>query len=131
MPEYEIEVDSQDEYHDDYRARPAPTQVKSEVVKRKGRGFSSEEPSAQVLSGIKHFETLKEEVSGRAQRCKCFNSGHCCLILFKAVEGWVIFVTGLNEEVNEEDVEDKFNDFGKVREVRMNLDHRTGYVKVN
>ncbi len=46
------------------------------------------------------------------------------------MEGWVIFVTGLNEEVNEEDVEDKFNDFGKVREVRMNLDHRTGYVKV-
>lgn len=135
MPEYEIEVDSQDEYHDEFRARPAAVasssaQVKSEVVKRKGRGFSSEEPGAQVLSGIKHFDSLKEEVSGRAQRCK-FEKQKLCIIFFVAVEGWVIFVTGLNEEVSEEDVEDKFNDFGKVREVRMNLDHRTGYVKVS
>jgi hypothetical protein len=70
MAQYEIEVDSQDEYHDDFRARPAPAQIKSEIVRRKGRGFSAEEPSAQVLSGIKHFESLNEEVSGRAQRCK-------------------------------------------------------------
>lgn len=46
------------------------------------------------------------------------------------MEGWVIFVAGLNEEVTEEEVEDKFADFGKIREVRMNLDHQTGYVKV-
>ncbi len=75
MAQYEIEVDSQDEYYDDYRICPAPAaQVKSEIVKKKGRGFSSEEPTAQVLSGIKHFETLKEEVSGRAQRCKIWQS---------------------------------------------------------
>lgn len=49
---------------------------------------------------------------------------------FLAMEGWVIFVAGLNEEVTEEEVEDKFADFGKIREVRMNLDHQTGYVKV-
>lgn len=130
MAQYEIEVDSQDEYHDEFRA----PQIKSEVVKKKGRGFSSEEPSAQVLSGIKHFDSLKEEVSGRAQRCKnglgFFLQG-LALILLLAVEGWVVFVTGLNDEVSEEEVEDKFSDFGKVREVRMNLDHRTGYVKVS
>jgi RNA-binding protein 8A len=51
------------------------------------------------------------------------------LSLSLAVEGWVIFVSNLNEEVTEEEVQDKFADFGKVRDVRLNLDHRTGYVK--
>lgn len=46
-----------------------------------------------------------------------------------AVEGWVIFVANLNEEVTEEEVQDKFADYGKVSDVRLNLDHRTGYVK--
>lgn len=45
------------------------------------------------------------------------------------MEGWVIFVSNLNEEVTEEEVQDKFADFGRVRDVRLNLDHRTGYVK--
>lgn len=31
--------------------------------------------------------------------------------------------------MSEEEVQDKFSDFGKVRDVRLNLDHRTGYVK--
>lgn len=127
MAQYEIEVDSQDEFHEESRAARQP-QIKSEVVSRKGRGFSSEEPSALALSEIKHFDTLKEEVSGRAQRCKTNDS--VCFLLFLAMEGWVIFVAGLNEEVTEEEVEDKFADFGKIREVRMNLDHQTGYVKV-
>lgn len=45
------------------------------------------------------------------------------------MEGWVLFVSNLNEEVTEDEVKDKFSDYGKVCEVRLNLDHRTGYVK--
>lgn len=45
------------------------------------------------------------------------------------MEGWIIVVSNLNEEVTEEEVQDKFADYGKVRDVRLNLDHRTGYVK--
>lgn len=69
MAQYEIEVDSQDEFHEETRNSRQP-QIKSEILTRKGRGFSSAEPSALALSDIKHFDTLKEEVSGRAQRCK-------------------------------------------------------------
>jgi len=81
MAKYEIEVDSQDEFYDEANPINRTTnnipivennnsqQVRS-VVKRKGRGFSAEEPQTQVLGGIKHFDTIREEVSGRALRCK-------------------------------------------------------------
>lgn len=63
---------------------------------------------------MKHFDTLTEDNVGRAQR---------------SVEGWVVFVTNLHEELTEDDIYDKFADFGPIRELRMPLDHRTGYVK--
>mgnify|MGYP001132483714 CR=1 FL=1 len=73
----------------------------------------------------------KKKYQDELNDVKFGNRNYSIFYIFVAVEGWVIFVTGLNEEVSEEDVEDKFTDFGKVREVRMNLDHRTGYVKVS
>jgi hypothetical protein len=132
--EYEIEVDSQDDEYDGCdndqhqpaekamdldlcsSTQPTPSTLQSAAVRRKGRGFSAQEPEAPAgLAQISHFDTFKGEAAGRAQR---------------SVEGWVIFVRGLNEEVSEEDVQDKFAEYGKVRDVRLNLDHRTGYVKV-
>ncbi|CAN6674215.1 hypothetical protein TRVA0_050S00980 [Trichomonascus vanleenenianus] len=47
----------------------------------------------------------------------------------KSIEGWVIVVTNLHEEVSEEDVIDFFYEFGDVKNIRMNLDGQTGYVK--
>ena len=47
-----------------------------------------------------------------------------------AIEGWIVFISNVHAEAQEDDIIDKFSDFGKIKNINVNLDRRTGFVKV-
>jgi RNA-binding protein 8A len=48
---------------------------------------------------------------------------------YAAIEGWIIIVTGIHDEAQEDDVYEAFADYGKLRNLSLNTDRRTGSLK--
>ncbi|KAM7480806.1 hypothetical protein LguiB_005389 [Lonicera macranthoides] len=83
--------------------------------KTEGRGFREETTDAERnnrMSG--RFDSLDSEGGPGPER---------------SIEGWIILVTGIHEEAQEDDIQNAFGDFGEMKNLHLNLDRRTGFVK--
>uniref|UniRef100_A0A7S2EYS4 RNA-binding protein 8A n=1 Tax=Alexandrium andersonii TaxID=327968 RepID=A0A7S2EYS4_9DINO len=90
-----------------------PEEGSKPARKVKGRGAEEDTSRYSGKSGV--FESLPhdEDDAGPA----------------RSIEGWVIIVSGVHEEAQEDDVFEAFAEFGDIKNLHLNLDRRTGFVK--
>lgn len=96
------------------RALPVPRIVSPAVVRTRGR-FVGRSPSV-LTSSRDRFDSLADDgYRGPGPQ--------------RSIEGWTILVCGVKEDVEEDDLYNVFSEFGRVKDLHLNLERRTGYAK--
>ncbi|KAL9233668.1 hypothetical protein vseg_008633 [Gypsophila vaccaria] len=115
------EDDLMDEDAGDASPRTAVPRLRSAVTsaaekKTKGRGFrqDAEAERNSRRSNASDFDSLDSDGGPGPAR---------------SIEGWIVLVTGVHEEAQEEDLHNVFGEFGQLKNLHLNLDRRTGFVK--
>uniref|UniRef100_A0A6G3MKF6 RNA-binding protein 8A (Trinotate prediction) n=1 Tax=Henneguya salminicola TaxID=69463 RepID=A0A6G3MKF6_HENSL len=107
-----MDVDSN--YSTDVTIRESDDYVRTlttQTTKRKGRGFRDTQTRHEI--DYKSIESPSTE-TGPA----------------KSVQGWILIVTNVHPEASEEDITNIFGEYGPLTSLDLNIDKRTGYMKV-
>ncbi|RCV40313.1 hypothetical protein SETIT_9G042600v2 [Setaria italica] len=96
------------------RALPVPHIVSPAVVRTRGR-FAGCSPSVLAPSRDRFDSLTDEGDNGYGPQ--------------RSIEGWTILVCGVKEDAEEEDLHNVFGEFGRVKDLHLNLERRTGYAK--
>lgn len=72
-------------------------------------------------------ELLEEPGASRSDSAPKTGAGAFAV---RSIEGWIVLVTNVHEEASEEDLQERFGEYGDIQNLHLNLDRRTGYVKV-